>query len=85
MQTETATELWRANYRHDTLELHYAAAVEAVCAAGYGSTRLLQAHLSIGYHRASILIETMRDAGVLGCDFDNKALRYELLESRGFY
>src|ERR1700677_2526186 len=35
-------------YRQRETDHHYAAAVEAVCAAGFGSTRLLQDRLGIG-------------------------------------
>jgi DNA segregation ATPase FtsK/SpoIIIE-like protein len=66
MQTEIQAEQWRARRRHETLERHYAHAVEAVCASGFGSTRLLQDCLGIGYHRASLLIEALQENGILG-------------------
>jgi DNA segregation ATPase FtsK/SpoIIIE-like protein len=62
----------------------YVAAVETACAAGFTSTRLLQDRFGIGYYRASILIEAMRQDGVIG-DFDNEQLMYPLIEARGFY
>jgi DNA segregation ATPase FtsK/SpoIIIE-like protein len=84
MQTEIQTEQWRAHRRHETLDRHYAAAVEAVCAAGFGSTRLLQDRLDIGNYCASLLTEAMQEDGILG-EFDCENLRYALIEARGFY
>jgi DNA segregation ATPase FtsK/SpoIIIE-like protein len=82
MQTEIQAEQWRARRRHETLERHYAHAVEAVCASGFGSTRLLQDCLGIGYHRASLLIEALQENGILG---EVESLRYGLVAPRGFY
>ena len=82
MQTEIQAEQWRAHRIHETLERHYAHAVEAVCASGFGSTRLLQDCLGIGYYRAILLIEALQESGILG-EFDCE--RYALIETRGFY
>jgi DNA segregation ATPase FtsK/SpoIIIE-like protein len=84
MQTEIQAEQWRAHRRHETLEHHYAAAIEAVCAAAFGSTRLLQDCLGIGYYRASILIEAPQENGIIG-EFDCESLTYGLVDPRGFY
>jgi DNA segregation ATPase FtsK/SpoIIIE-like protein len=84
MQTEAQVDLWRAQRRRETLEDHYAAAVEAVCAAGFASTPLLQDRFWIGYYRASILIKAMQEDGIIG-EFDNARLLYPLIEARGFY
>ena len=68
---------WRTQRRCETLDQYYIAAVEAVSAAGFGSTHLLQSQLGIAYYPALILIEAMQKAGVIG-EFDNARLRYEL-------
>jgi DNA segregation ATPase FtsK/SpoIIIE-like protein len=84
VNTVEQTEAWRSKRRNETLAHHHAAAVETVSAAGFGSTRLLQTRLDIGYYRATLLIEAMQAAGLLG-EFDDRLLQYELLEARGFY
>jgi DNA segregation ATPase FtsK/SpoIIIE-like protein len=84
VNTIEQTEAWRSKRRDETLAHHYTAAVETVSAAGFGSTRLLQSQLAIGYYSATLLIEAMQAAGMLG-EFDNNLLQYKLLEARGFY
>ena len=84
MESVEQVEVWRTQRRCETLDQYYIAAVEAVSAAGFGSTRLLQSQLGIAYYPALILIEAMQKARVIG-EFNNAKLRYELIEPRGFY
>jgi S-DNA-T family DNA segregation ATPase FtsK/SpoIIIE len=48
-------------------------AVEIIVEAGRGSASLLQRRLSVGYSRASRMVEQMADAGILGDHVGSKA------------